>query len=52
MSKSMQNNSENHMGGNSNHGRGSGEQALCNVNFGEMPPIPPELDNNIRNLNY
>jgi len=54
MFESMQNNVETHIGDNSDHSQGSGEQALCHVppNFNEMPPIPSELANNIRKSNY
>jgi len=54
MSQLGQNNVETHIGDNSEHGQGSGEQAVCNVppNFGKMPPILPNLANNIGNLNY
>lgn len=54
MSESVQNNSKIHIEDNSNHGQGSGEQASYHVpsNFGKMPPIPPELANNIGDSNY
>ena len=54
ISKSVQNDAEIHIGNNSDHGKGSGEQVSCTVppNFGEMPPIPPELANNVCNPNY
>ena len=53
MPESVQNNANIHIEYNSNHGQGSGEQASHHVspNFGQMPPIPPELAKDIGDLN-
>jgi len=53
MSDYVQNSMETHVGDNSDHGQGSGDQASCNVlsNVSGMPLIPPKLANNIRNPN-
>ena len=54
MSEPMQNNAETHIGDNSNHDKGSGDQASCNIppSNSRMPLIPSELANSIRNPNY
>jgi len=54
MSDYVQNNVETHMGDNSDHGQGSGDQASFNVppNLSGMPLIPLKLANNIRKPNY
>ena len=54
MSESVHNNVEVHIEEISDHGQGSGDQASHHVppNFGQMPPIPSELANNIRDPNY
>ena len=53
MYESVQNNAKTYIRDNSDYDQGSGEQGSCNVppNFGEMPPIPSKLANNIENLN-
>ena len=52
--ESAHNNAEIHIKEVSDHGQGSGDQASHHVqlNFGQMPPIPSELANNIGDLNY
>jgi len=54
MSESVHNNVEVHVQEISNHGQGSGKQASHHVppNFGQMPPIPSDLANNIGGPNY
>jgi len=54
MSDSVHNNAKIHIKEVSDHGQGSGDQASHHVqlNFGQMPPIPSELANNIGDLNY
>jgi len=54
MSESVHNNAEVHIEEISDHGQGSSDQASDHVppNFGQMPPIPLELANNIGDLNY
>lgn len=54
MSESVQNNAEIHIEDNLDHGQGSGEEASHHVppNLAQMPPIPLEFANNIRDLNY
>ena len=54
MSKSVHNNVEVHIEEISDHGQRSSDQAFHHVppNFGQMPPIPSDLANNIRDPNY
>jgi len=54
MYESMQNNANTHIGDDLERGQRSGEQASCHMppNLGKMPPIFPELANNIGNPNY
>ena len=54
MSKSVHNNAEVHVEEISDHVQGSGEQGSHHMppNFGQMPPISPELANNIGDQNY
>jgi len=54
MSESVHNNAEVHIEEISDHGQGSSDQASHHVppNFGQMPPIPSKLANNIGDPNY
>ena len=54
MSKSVHNNEEVSIEEISDHGQGSGDQAShhATLNFGQMPPIPSKLANNIGEPNY
>jgi len=54
MSELVQNITEIHVEDNSDHGRGSGEQASYHVppNFAQMPRIPLEFANDIGDPNY